>query len=112
MIRDLQLRPLWRVVLGLFLARFRRKATWRRRLRVTLTFDLDVPDDRVLVTKVEAELRRLADRGLDRVPGFSMSHALEGTLITVHQHYENLYYEHGRFAERLEGGTRAPELKP
>lgn len=89
--------------------------TWERKLRVTLTFDVSVPDDRVLVTKIEKVLRNvILKQGLDNTPGLSIIFD-DGTPIYVYYHYANRYFENG---ERVsvegndEGGMRAPELAP
>lgn len=87
---------------------------WERQLRVTLTFDVSAPDDRMLATKIEEAMRTILTQGLDNTPGFSTI-VVDNTLVAVHHHFVNRYFDHGKRLKPErgeEGGTRAPELAP
>lgn len=83
---------------------------WVRQLRVTFTFDVAVPDDRMLVDKIEKAALEIARRGHDKTAGFTMLN-IEGVDVAVHQHYVNRYFEDGkRQHPDVEGGLLAPDL--
>lgn len=87
---------------------------WERQLRVTLTLDISVPDDRTLAPKIKEALAQILRQGVDNTPGRSHI-VVEDTLVVVHHHFINRYFDHGKLLKREggeEGGAKAPEMKP
>jgi len=85
------------------------KVAMRRQLRVTFTFDVDVPDDRMLVDKVEKAALEMVRRGHDNTDGVTKLD-IEGTQVVVHQHFVNRYFLDGKRLKDTDGGLLAPAL--